>query len=148
MPSIPELLQPLTDGEVSLRFPSEWDIPEILIAHEDDPSLHTALGQTRPPTGAELGRAVETDAQERAAGRHVELTVVAAGSEDCIGRISVGPIDWTGGGAQLTIWIAPGLRRRGFATRALALARPWLTGVCGLSRLTGPDGAEVVPAPD
>ena len=52
MPAFPDLVAPLTDGQVSLRFASEWDIPDILIAFQDDPQLHVSLGMGRPPSGA------------------------------------------------------------------------------------------------
>jgi RimJ/RimL family protein N-acetyltransferase len=135
MPAIPDLHEPLTDGSVSLRLPAEWDIPEILIAHEGDPRLHVALGLERPPSGAELGREVENAAQERAAGRGLKLTITEAGHDDCQGRLSLHEINWTHRRAELGIWIAPGQRGRGHATRALRLALPWLFAETPLERL-------------
>src|SRR6516164_7166506 len=55
MSPFPRLADPLTDGQVVLRDYAERDIPEILIAYQDDPRLHQRLGQNRPPSGAELG---------------------------------------------------------------------------------------------
>ena len=40
MSSFPLLTEPLTDGTVVLRDYAERDIPEILIAHQDDPRMH------------------------------------------------------------------------------------------------------------
>ena len=40
MSSFPRLTSPLTDGSVVLRDYVERDIPEILIAYQDDPLLH------------------------------------------------------------------------------------------------------------
>ena len=57
MPAIPALAAPLTDGDLMVRASAERDIPEILIAYQDDPTLHVRLGLERPPSGAQLGAA-------------------------------------------------------------------------------------------
>ena len=58
--------EPLGGRAVALRDYAERDIPEILIAHQDDPRLYVLAGEDRPPSGAELGRAAEREAAERA----------------------------------------------------------------------------------
>jgi len=139
---LPELDSPLTDGQVSLRLASEWDIPDILIAFQDDLELQVRLGLERPPSGAELGRAIERGPQERAAGVRAELTIVEPGSDDCRGRLDVHDIDWGHQRAALGIWVAPQARNRGLARGALALAGGWLFDAAGLQRLellTDPD---------
>jgi RimJ/RimL family protein N-acetyltransferase len=135
MPPIPELEGRLSDGVVELRTISEWDIPEILIAHQDDPRLHVELGLERPPSGAQLGSEVERAEAERIAGTHVALTIVEPGSEDCIGRVEVRRIDWNAAAAELVVWVAPRRRDRGIGPRALRLARAWLQEACGLEQL-------------
>ncbi len=70
---------------LELRLAKEWDIPDILIAHQDDPQLYRRIGQERPPSGAELGRCSEAQAAERAAGIAVRLTVVLPGDDTCRG---------------------------------------------------------------
>ena len=135
MPAIPDLHERLSDGVVELREGSEWDIPEILIAHQDDPELHVRLGMPRPPSGAQLGSAAERAAADRAIGTRMSLTIVEPGSDDCCGRIEVGPLDWGSGTAHLHVWVAPQLRGRGLARRALALAAAWLLQTAGVERL-------------
>jgi RimJ/RimL family protein N-acetyltransferase len=135
MPAIPALTQPLTDGAVTLRPAADWDIPDILIAHQDDPRLHVALGMERPPTGAELGRAIERMPQELAQGSRVELTIVEPGSETCRGRLDIHNIRWDQLRAELGIWVVPQLRGRGLARRALRLGAGWLFESIGLERL-------------
>ncbi len=135
MPAIPELPGPLGDGVIELRAIAEWDIPEILIAHQDDPELFRRLGLERPPTGAQLGSEVEHDHAQRAAGRSLKLTIVEAGGRDCRGRIEIQPIDWEAGSARLTAWVAPGARGRGYATRGVELVQAWL-GRLGIAELT------------
>jgi len=125
----------LADERVALRFGSERDIPEILIAHQDDPRMYARIGDERPPSGAELGREAERAAAERAAGSHASLTILEPGSDDCRGRLEVGHVDPGAARAELRVWVAPQCRGRGYASGALALAARWLFGSCGLERL-------------
>ena len=136
MPEIPQPPERLGDDLVELRPIAEWDIPEILIAHQDDRSLHALLGQERPPTGAQLGSQVEHAEADRLAGQALSLTLVEPGRNDCRGRVDVFAIDWESGSAQLKVWVAPQFRGRGFAAHALALVERWLDQSVGLSTLT------------
>jgi RimJ/RimL family protein N-acetyltransferase len=132
-----------------LRFAAERDIPEILIAHQDDPQLHARLGLRRPPSGAELGRQMERAEDDRASGTRVGLTILEPGSDDCRGRISVHNIDWDRGCAELGIWLALQVRGRGLGRAALRLAARWLFEDCGLERielLTEPDNEPMLRA--
>lgn len=140
--AIPALTEPITDGVVSLRPAAERDIPEILIAHQDDPELFIRLGEERPPSGAELGRRSERAEAEREAGTRVGLTIVEPGSDVCVGQVSTHRIDPINARAALGVWLAPQARGRGFAPRALSLTARWLFESCHLERL------EIVTEPD
>ncbi len=142
MPIIPDLDAPLTDGDVTVRLYTERDIPEVLIAYQDDPELHVRVGLERPPSGAQLGTQSETAEGERAAGTRVRFAIVETGSDTCRGRITADHFDWDHGRAELAIWLAPQVRGRGWAPRALRLVARWLFDACGLER------AEVFVAPD
>lgn len=147
MRSFPLLSEPLTDDAVVLRDYAERDIPEILIAHQDDPRMHLLTGDERPPSGAELGRAAEREALERATGERATLTVLEPGSDTCRGQIRVHPVDWDQSRAEIVMWLAPQVRGRGLAARALKLAGEWLLGPCGLARVelfVEPDNAPMV----
>jgi len=133
--SFPHLADPLTDGQVVLRDYKERDIPEILIAYQDDPRLHVQNGEDRPPTGAELGSRAEREAALRAAGEGVTLTVLEPGSDTCRGQIRVRNVDWDHRRAELSVWLAPQVRGRGLGRSALRLAGGWLLTDCGLIRL-------------
>jgi len=135
MPPIPELVEPLTDGQIRVRMAAERDIPEILIAYQDDRKLHLRLGQERPPSGAQLGTQSEQAAADLAAGTHAQLTITGVDGDDCIGQVAVHHIDWDHARAELGIWVAPPARNRGVARRALRLVAPWLFGPCGLQRI-------------
>jgi RimJ/RimL family protein N-acetyltransferase len=135
VPIIPNLPEPLTDGVVALRLFADRDIPEILIAYQDDPEMHLRLGEPRPPSGAELGRRSERSVGERESGSILRLTIVRNGSDTCVGGIIVHDLDWFNARAELGIWLAPQVRGGGLAARALVLVASWLFARCGLQRL-------------
>jgi RimJ/RimL family protein N-acetyltransferase len=136
MPAIPALPQPLQDGRVSIRLAAERDIPEILIAYQDDPQMHLRLGEAKPPSGAQLGARSERADSDLAAGRLVRLTILVDGRDDCRGQVTVHSIDWEHRRAEVGIWIAPAFRNGGIAAASLRLSARWLFDVCGLQRLT------------
>jgi RimJ/RimL family protein N-acetyltransferase len=135
MPSFPELIEPLADGEVIVRQAVEHDIPEVLIAYQDDPELHLRLGQERPPSGAELGRLAERAEADRVAGSTMMLTIADEGSDVCLGQINVHRVDWENCRAELGIWVAPAARGRGLARSALGLVACWLLREASLERI-------------
>jgi RimJ/RimL family protein N-acetyltransferase len=149
MPAFPEPAEPLSDGSATLRLAAERDIPEILIAYQDDPQLHLRLGEERPPSGAELGRRAERADTDRALGRGVTLTILKAGEDVCRGQIDVHQVDWDNARVDLRVWVAPGSRGRGLGQRALRLVARWLLRECGFERvqiLTAPDNAAILAA--
>ena len=135
MPPIPPLPQALSDESVGLRFTAERDIPEILIAYQDDPQLHLRIGKRRPPSGAELGQELEAAQANRAQGNRASLAILELPADECRGEITVQEIDWDHARASLGVWVAPGARGRGLARRALRLAAQWLFDACGLARI-------------
>lgn len=142
MPSLPDLQAPLSDGMIQLRRTAERDIPETLIAYQDDPELHLRMGVPRPPSGAELGRLSERAEADRLAGRGISLTIVETGEDTWAGQVDVHRVDWDHLRAELAVWVAPARRGRGLARRALALAGRWLLLEAGLERV------ELITQPD
>jgi RimJ/RimL family protein N-acetyltransferase len=139
MTHFPDPPASLTDERAALRLAAERDIPEVLIAHQDDAALAGALGLDRPPSGAELGRRAEESGAERAAGTAVWLTILGRAadgfSDVCRGQIEVSDVDADHRRAELTVWVAPRDRRRGLATAALRLAGGWVLTAAGLERV-------------
>lgn len=149
MSSFPRLSEPLTDGQVALRDYEERDIPEILIAYQDDPRLHLQNGEDRPPSGAELGSRAEREPRARAAGERATLTILESGSDTCRGQVTVREPDWDHARAELAIWLAPQVRGRELGRRALRLTGEWLFVSCHMARLEAlaePDNAAVIAA--
>jgi RimJ/RimL family protein N-acetyltransferase len=147
--SFPQLADTLNDGAVVLRDYEERDIPEILIAYQDDPRLHVLTGEDRPPSGAELGGRAEREAAARAGGERATLTVLEPGEDTCRGQIRAENVDWDHRRAELTIWLAPQVRGRGLGRATLRLAGEWLLRTCGLARLeilADPDNQAVIRA--
>ncbi|HET9074760.1 MAG TPA: GNAT family N-acetyltransferase [Solirubrobacteraceae bacterium] len=131
---IPDPPERLVGERVELRPIADWDIPEILIAHQDDRDLAACLGMERPPSGAELGREVEEAAAAWAAGL-LKLTIVEPGSNDCRGRLVIDLREAEGTTAPVTVWIARDRRGRSIASEALGLARDWLARSGGIAQL-------------
>ena len=149
MPRIPAPTEPLTDERVTVRLSAERDIPEILIAYQDDPQLHVLLGEQRPPSGAELGRREERAATERAAGTRLTLTMTEPGSDVCRGQVHVRDVDWDNNRAELGIWLAPQARGRRMAGPALRMVAVWVLGNTELERVqvtTTPDNEPMIRA--
>jgi RimJ/RimL family protein N-acetyltransferase len=149
MPSFPKLTHPLSDGSVAVRFAAERDIPEVLIAYQDDPELHLTLGRDRPPSGAELGRHAERAEADRVAGRFMTLTIVDPQDDTCRGQLTVDHLDWDHARADLGVWVAPQRRGQGLARAALALVARWLLEESALQRvqiLTAPGNERMVRA--
>jgi RimJ/RimL family protein N-acetyltransferase len=149
MPSFPTLDAPLSGDGVALRPEAERDIPEILIAHQEDPELFTRLGLERPPSGAELGRRIEEADSRRADGSGVRFTITVPGDDTCAGQLDVHRVDWDHLRAEAGIWVAPGRRGQGLASAALPVLARWLFDVCGLQRLellTEPDNGTMIGA--
>jgi RimJ/RimL family protein N-acetyltransferase len=149
MPSFPALEQPLTDGSVTVRLAAERDIPEVLIAYQDDPELHLRMGEERPPSGAELGRLAERADADRTRGSRLTMTIVGTGSDVCVGQINVHHVDWDNARVELGVWVAPQTRGRGLASSALRLVARWLLIELGFERvqlLTEPDNRRLLSA--
>lgn len=136
MPSIPEPPERFGDELVELREIAGWDIPEVLIAHQDDRDLHKRLGLEKPPSGAQLGLEVEDAERERRAGESIRFTIVAPGRNDCRGRVEVDDFDWGQSSAVMRVWVASQLRDRGYEQRAADLASDWLRNAARIQHIT------------
>jgi RimJ/RimL family protein N-acetyltransferase len=107
------------------------------------------MGKERPPSGAELGRRADAEADERAAGSAATFTILDGADDVCRGQIYLHNVSWDDRRGELGMWVAPERRRRGLAGAALRLLTPWLLRDAGLVRLqllTEPDNAPMLRA--
>jgi RimJ/RimL family protein N-acetyltransferase len=132
--TIPDLNEPLSDGRIRLRYAVERDIPEVLIAHQDDPLMYEALGMKRPPSGAELGQQLEDAPDARSDGARATLTILDPDSQVCRGQLDAHDFEWDHARVELRVWVAPQARNRGLARSALRLTAGWLFEACGIER--------------
>jgi RimJ/RimL family protein N-acetyltransferase len=149
MPSFPKLDAPLVGDGVELRLEAERDIPEVLIAHQQDPELFVRLGLERPPSGAELGRRIEEAGARGQDGSGVRFTIVVPGDDTLRGQIDVHRVDWDNLRAEAGIWVLPGERGHGLASRSLPVLACWLFERCRLERLellTEPENTRMISA--
>ena len=135
MSLLPPLTEPLRDPVVVLREAAERDIPEVLVAHQDDAGLSEALGLRRPPSGAELGRAIEEVDARRLSGAGTTLTITRPDDDECVGQVEVGTIDSDHRRVDLAVWVVPAYRGRGLGRAALALTSRWLIERADLERV-------------
>ena len=61
--------------------------------------------------------------------------MLEAGDDTCRGQVRAENVDWDHCRAEVSIWLAPQVRRRGLGRKALRLAGEWLLATCGLARL-------------
>jgi RimJ/RimL family protein N-acetyltransferase len=149
MPSFPPLDAPLANDRAQLRFEAERDIPEVLIAHQEDPELFIRLGLERPPSAADLGRRIEEAEQRRADGNGVRFTILRPDEDVCCGQADVHRVDWDHLRAEAGIWVTIEQRGQGLASAALRLIGRWLFEECRLQRLelfTKPDNLAMLAA--
>ena len=151
MSSFPLLTEPLTDGTVVLRDYEERDIPEILIAYQDDSRMHLLTAGGPPAERGRAGRAGRARGRrtrDRGA-RHADGRS-SRGSDTCRGQIRVEPVDWDQSRAELRIWLAPQVRgTAGSDAGRCGSPANGCIGPCGLARvelLAEPDNAPMISA--
>jgi RimJ/RimL family protein N-acetyltransferase len=123
---------PLSDGVISLRPPSPGDQGWVHAACQD-PAIQRWLVRLPTPYTEEDALAwIEECARGWRDGDHASFVIVAPDGEG-LGAIG---LDVLGGGlGQVGYWVKPEARRRGIASRALALVARWAFGSVGVRRL-------------
>jgi RimJ/RimL family protein N-acetyltransferase len=107
------------------------------------------MGQSHPPSAAELGRLAERAEPDRIAGARLTLSILEPRSDVCRGQVHVDQVDWENARAELRIWLAPQSRGKGLARSALSAAAGWLLHSCGLERaqiLSEPANQQMIAA--
>ncbi|MCU0483112.1 MAG: GNAT family N-acetyltransferase [Chloroflexi bacterium] len=124
---------PLADEVVALRPPSTADVPAIAAACTD-PEIARWTAVPSPYTPAHARRFVAQARRWWRTGRTAAVfAIVERASDQLVGMIGLEPVE--PGLAEVGYWIAPGARRRGFATRAVRLVSTWAFSDRNLVRL-------------
>ena len=114
---------PLADEAVLLRPPSPADVPEIAAACTDPEIARWTMVPT-PYTPAHARRFVAQARRWWRTGRTGAIfAIVERSSGRLVGMIGLEPAE--PGLAEVGYWVAPGARRRGYATRAVRLVSTW-----------------------
>ena len=131
---LPRVLEPISDGEVSLREWRNEDMPAMIAMLDDEPIARW----TRVPHPYR-----ESDAQdylargdaERERGEGINLGVFDATSGELLGSMSLRLASWADLRGQLGYLVSAHARGRGVAARAIRLVSAWGFQKLGLERI-------------
>jgi RimJ/RimL family protein N-acetyltransferase len=116
--TLPELTRP----PVTLRPFTPGDIDVVLEA-ATDPAISMITTVPAYPDQASARAYLDRQRARAATGHGYSLAVADSLTGQAVGQIGVWPLQE--GGASVGYWIVPSARRRGYATRALALISKW-----------------------
>jgi RimJ/RimL family protein N-acetyltransferase len=127
---------PLADDAVVLRPPSAADVPALLEACQD-PDIQRFTFVPVPYEERHARGWVDDAPAARARGEALSLVIVDARHSEAplLGTVGLLRPDWTHRSAEVGYWVAPWARRRGVASRAVALLAPWALRMLGLARI-------------
>lgn len=143
--SLPERLE---DGHVALRPMRAEDAAPYAAAFGDDPDLGRLLGVEEDPDEATVRGRIEAQAQRTEDAKFVQLAIADPATDEFWGEVLVHSLDDRHRRGEVGFWVVPGQRRRGVASRAVALTLSWLFGELDLLRVemtTTPEN-QIVPA--
>jgi RimJ/RimL family protein N-acetyltransferase len=110
------------------------DVPAIVAACRD-PEIPRWTLVPSPYLREDAERYLAVAASEAAAGDGVALAICEAARDRLIGTIGLMGVDRARGYGEIGYWTAASARRRGAATRAVALVRDWAHAALGLSAI-------------
>jgi len=119
---------PLTDGVVTLRPPSERDLPAIEHGIAD-PDVVRWIG----PSEGSARQTLELNRSRWIVGTGATFSILDP-KDDCVGHVWVN-LEGSRGG-ELGYWLLPEARGKGLATRSVRLMSRWALGELDLARLS------------
>lgn len=131
---IPDLTVRPRAGVVALRWFRAEDVAAVTAACQDE-EIHRWTTMIPWPYEERHARDwIATHEENRRSGTGVDFAVVDAESDELLGSLGIGRLDWQQRSAHAGYWIARPHRRRGIATTALTLGCDWLHRVAGVTR--------------
>src|SRR5437764_9320617 len=116
---------PLTDGVVRLRTFTLDDIPAVTAACQDPDIARWTAMVPSPYTEDDARSWIMTHREGFAAGTDLPLAIVDAATGELLGACGLHQVDHERGSAEIGYWVAAHARRRGAASRAVALLTRW-----------------------
>jgi RimJ/RimL family protein N-acetyltransferase len=137
----------LEDGVVVVRPLRGEDAGPYAGAFRDDPALGRLLGIEADPDESSVRERIERQPSDRGELKFLELAIADPATDAFCGVVLVHSLHDVHRRGEVGFWIVPDRRRRGLASRAVALVISWLFTEGGLLRVemtTTPDN-EAVP---
>lgn len=134
MPELPPLGAPLSDGAVALRGWRATDTAPMT-AGLNDAEIARWTRVPSPYTEADAGQYLQRMEEQRLAGYELALAIVAAGSGELLGSISVRATSWEHLRGELGYLVFAAARGSGAAPRAVRLLSRFAFDEVGLERL-------------
>jgi RimJ/RimL family protein N-acetyltransferase len=136
MAALPRLMEPLTDGVVTLRRFTSDDVTAVTRACQDPEIARWTAGIPSPYEESHARGWIGLhdrfwDHEGRATFAFCDWK-----SGELLGSLTLGEVDFTTHSAIAGYWAAPWARNRGATTRALSLACHWGFDVLGLEEIT------------
>lgn len=143
-----ELPDALRGERVLLRRLRVDDIGPYARAFRGDPDLGRLVGMEEDPSEESVGRRVDAQVEAAADGKGVQLAIADPATGAFWGGLVLHSFDWHSRRCEIGFWLAPGRRRRGIGSEAVALALDWAFGELDLLRVemtTTPENEAVPP---
>ena len=125
---------PLADDVVSLRAPTEADVPAWWRATQD-PLVPKYTPVSPDQTQEDLHAFLAQRGPEREAGRSIVLVIADRATDELLGTVSLFNFDWNARRGEIGYLLGPWGRGRGAATHAVRLLSRWALETVGLARL-------------
>lgn len=134
---MPALVPPepdLSDEAVLLRPWRTADVPALTAACQD-PEIPRWTVVPSPYSERDAAQFVAAGPGALAAGRALDLAIVAAGGGDLLGAVGLTEFAWEQRRAEIGYWVAREARGRGVAARAVRLLSDWALRELGIERV-------------
>jgi RimJ/RimL family protein N-acetyltransferase len=130
-----EFTEPLSDGQVTLRWMRAQDAGPCAAAFADDPQLGRLIGVERDPEETGIRERIDRQEEHATEGRGIQLAIADPVSDAFSGSMILHSFDWHSRRAEVGFWLVPAARGHGVGTAAVTLAVSWAFTALDLLRL-------------